>query len=215
MNPRHRPALLAVAYALGTSLLVAGCVVVPARPGQSRASTGSTAGSSALSVPRDARPVVVTRIVDGDTVVVRPRRPGAGGLRRPPARAVTVRLLEVDTPEVVAPGVPVQCFGREATRATARLLPVGSRAYVTRDADLRDDYGRHLRYVWSADGTFVNERLVRTGHARAVLFPPNDRYIARMRGAEHAARSARAGLWGACGGGDRRGRAVIPVLLSR
>jgi micrococcal nuclease len=47
-------------------------------------------------------------------------------------------------------------------------------------------------------GEFVNLQLVRSGAARAVLFEPNDRYIAQMRRAESKARAQDRGQWGAC-----------------
>jgi acyl dehydratase len=47
---------------------------------------------------------------------------------------------------------------------------------------------------------FANQELIRTGHATAVLYQPNDRYINLMRRTEAAARSKRLGLWGRCGG---------------
>ena len=52
--------------------------------------------------------------------------------------------------------------------------------------------------MWNREGVFVNERLVRRGFARAVLFEPNDLHLDRMRRAEERARHERAGLWGAC-----------------
>jgi micrococcal nuclease len=50
----------------------------------------------------------------------------------------------------------------------------------------------------SRSGDFVNLELVRSGAARAVLFEPNDRYIAQMRRAERNARANDRGQWGAC-----------------
>ena len=61
-----------------------------------------------LYSPAPAAAQVVERVVDGDTIVVR----GVG----------RVRLIGVDTPETVAPGRPVEFFGREASAFTKRLL---------------------------------------------------------------------------------------------
>ena len=134
----------------------------------------------------------VVRIVDGDTLYLR----GDGDLLDPSGTAV--RLLQVDTPETVAPGTPVECWGPEASDALAELAPPGSTVTVEADRDLLDRYGRTLLYVYDTDGSMVNLELVRAGHGTAVLYPPNDRHIERMRAAEESARDAGRGLWSAC-----------------
>ncbi len=66
----------------------------------------------------------ITEVVDGDTVKIR-----AYDARRP---RYTVRLIGIDTPETVRPGVAVECGGREAK---SNLL----RAAFTRPEDRDDD----------------------------------------------------------------------------
>ncbi|WP_254643557.1 thermonuclease family protein [Streptomyces sp. BV286] len=78
------------------------------------------------------------------------------------------------------------------------MLPPGSSARIQRDAELTDRYDRYLLYVWNEQGTFVNESLVSSGHAEAVLFPPNDKYWPVISQAEDTARQTVAGLWAAC-----------------
>jgi micrococcal nuclease len=148
----------------------------------------------AAGFPDGAQRVEVAWVSDGDTLAVRALRRGVLDV----GATESVRLLEIDTPESKNPNLPVQCFALRATRATERLLPRGSSAWVVADRELRDRYGRALLYVWNADGVFVNLRLVRRGFARAVLFRPNDLHIDLMRGAEAEARAAGRGLWSAC-----------------
>lgn len=162
---------------LAIALLLAGCMAAP-DPDEL---------TSLRGVPPEAQQMAVEYVVDGDTVVLA----GEDG-------EVTVRLLEVDAPESKHPREPVQCHAVAAARALRRLLPDGSTARVLADRDPTDRYGRSLLYVWNRDGVFVNERLVRRGFARAVLFEPNDLHIARMRRAEERARGSGEGLWGAC-----------------
>ncbi len=137
----------------------------------------------------------VVRIVDGDTLYLRGDGEllGAGG-----ADGTAVRLLQIDTPETVAPGSPVECWGPEASEALADLVPPGASVSVEADEELLDRYDRTLLYVYDAGGDMVNLAMVRAGHAEAVLFEPNDRHIERMRAAEAEARDARRGLWSAC-----------------
>jgi micrococcal nuclease len=87
---------------------------------------------------------------------------------------------------------------RPVAARLAVLLPVGSTAWAVPDRELLDRHGRTLLYLWDSRGVFVNLAMVRGGHARAVLFEPNDRHIDRMRAAEREARAERRGLWGAC-----------------
>lgn len=149
----------------------------------------------APDVPTSAERAVVTSHVDGDTIRLR----GAAGSTLLPRRGETsVRLLEIDSPEVAGSPAGAECFGAEASAALADLLPVGAEVRVERDEELFDRYDRMLLYLWADDGTFVNEALVREGYARAVLFEPNDAYIGVVRRAEDDARDAGAGMWGAC-----------------
>ncbi|WP_043454928.1 thermonuclease family protein [Streptomyces fulvoviolaceus] len=131
--------------------------------------------------------MVVLRVIDGDTIEVR----GDGHIV-PKGTVARVRLLEIDTPERGA------CFADAATARTTELLPPGSSARIQRDAELTDRYDRYLLYIWNEQGTFVNESLVSSGHAEAVLFPPNDKYWPVISQSEDTARQAVAGLWAAC-----------------
>lgn len=140
------------------------------------------------------QPAVVTRHVDGDTLWVRAR--GDGPL--PQAQEHKIRLLEIDTPEVADGGGAGECYGAEAAAFTAGVLPLGAEVALEADRADTDQYGRYLRYLWSADGELVNAEIVRQGFARAVLYQPNDAHIERIRAAEAEARGAGRGLWGAC-----------------
>jgi micrococcal nuclease len=133
--------------------------------------------------PRDrmgaARTATVTRIVDGDTVVLS----GVG----------KSRLIGIDTPEVYG---STECFGPEAS-AFARRLLAGRRVRWEPGVETRDRYGRALVYLWLADGRFVNELLVAGGYARTLAIAPNTRFAARLRVSAGQARDRGAGLWAA------------------
>ncbi|MFC4782839.1 thermonuclease family protein [Nocardioides sp. MAHUQ-72] len=148
-----------------------------------------------VSRPAGARTATVVRVVDGDTLELRVPE-GTRGV--PVGDRTPVRLLEIDTPESVEPGAPVECYAKRAAAELERLAPPGSKVWVLPDKDLVDPYGRTLLYVWNADGEFVNLELVRSGAARSVLYEPNDRYIGLMRRAEAQARDRGSGVWGRC-----------------
>jgi micrococcal nuclease len=84
---------------------------------------------------------LVTRVIDGDTIVVS----GVG----------SVRLIGVDTPETVDPRKPVQFFGKEASEFTRRLAQ-GQAVRLEFDFQQTDKYQRTLAYVYLPDGTFLN-----------------------------------------------------------
>jgi len=136
------------------------------------------AGESALA------PVV--DVVDGDTIEVEL----AG-------RVEDVRYIGVDTPESVAPGQPVECFGLAASEFNAELV-AGERVRLRFDVERRDDYGRLLAYVYVGE-RFVNAELLREGFARTLTIAPNDSFAARFARLEQAAGRAGRGLWSECG----------------
>jgi micrococcal nuclease len=129
------------------------------------ACTTSAPAASIHGVPFGAQPAIVVRVVDGDTIWVRPVSGGE------PQR---VRLLEIDAPETNPDHGGPECYGPQATAFAERLLRVGSTVYLVADRQDQDEFGRSLRYVWTQAGQFFNEQTVRQGYARAVLFPPNE-----------------------------------------
>jgi micrococcal nuclease len=130
---------------------------------------------------------MVTRVVDGDTLIA---RVGAEDVR--------VRLIGIDTPETVAPNQPVECYGPPASAFTRRRLE-GRDVELEFDVERLDRYGRTLAYVWLG-GELFNETLVREGYALVTTFPPDVRYVDRFVAAQRAAREQHLGLWGACSG---------------
>ena len=128
----------------------------------------------------------VLDVIDGDTIEVL-----IGG------REEDVRYIGVDTPESVAPGEPVECFGVQASEFNSQLVG-GERVRLVFDDERRDQYGRLLAYVYVGD-TFVNAELVRDGFARTLTIAPNTDFAERLDRLARRAGAAGRGLWGACG----------------
>ena len=127
----------------------------------------------------------VDHVADGDTIVLR------GGS--------TVRLVQIDTPEVY---FHPECFGEQASE-TKELLHRGTLVRLVRDPATAstDVYGRLLRYVVRQDGLNVNLRLVADGSAAPYFFDGvRGRYAAILMHDADAARADGEGLWGACPG---------------
>jgi micrococcal nuclease len=128
----------------------------------------------------------VDHVADGDTVVLR------GG--------VTVRLVQIDTPEVY---FHPECYGEQASAETKRLLRRGTLVRLVQDpaTSSSDVYGRLLRYVIRRGGLNVNVRLVSDGSAAPYFFDGvRGRDAALLMRDAEAARSRGTGLWGACPG---------------
>jgi micrococcal nuclease len=142
---------------------------------------------AAPAAAQDTQTVTVQRVVDGDTVEVRPQVEGTED----------VRLLGVDTPETVDPNEDVEPFGPQASSFTKERLE-GKRVTLAFDEERVDSFGRALAFVRlsrAGDATF-NEELLRGGYAQLYVVPPNDLYEARLRRAQAEARQAERGIWG-------------------
>jgi micrococcal nuclease len=143
---------------------------------------------------------IVRRVVDGDTieVTITGRKEGPGAGLAEIGRTYDVRLIGIDTPESVDPNSPVECFGKEASQATAALLQ-GREVRLVDDVENTDRYDRLLRYVYLAE-EMANARLVLNGYAHAYTYPPNVRHSSLLADLQAAARESDRGLWasGAC-----------------
>lgn len=125
----------------------------------------------------------VTRVVDGDTIIVNIN-----------GKDERLRFIGVDTPESVHPdkskNVP---YGQVASDFTKAQLE-GKSVTLEFDAQERDRYGRLLAYVY-VDGKMFNETLLEEGHAKVATFPPNVKYVEGFTVRQREAREGQKGLW--------------------
>lgn len=179
---RHSPRHVRVLTGFVGAVFLAGCQL-PSVVGQS-----PTDGTDyPVQPPADTLtgPVPVSRVVDGDTLSV---RTGDSDIK--------VRLIGVDTPELVDPRTPVQCFAQEASDFTKSAL-TGQLVYLEDDPsqDSTDRYGRRLAYVWTLDGRLINLDLIAEGYANEYTYSTPYRYQRRFQDAETAAAAQDRGLW--------------------
>lgn len=152
--------------------------------------------------PAGYEEAVVDRVVDGDTLVVRITGrvdgPGAGDAQI--GRTYRLRMIGIDTPESVDPRRPVECYGKEASAATAAFLD-DQRVVLIKDVEETDSFDRLLRYVYIG-AEMANARLVLNGYAGAYAYPPNVRHTDLLVRLQRAARAEGSGLWAedTCGG---------------
>jgi micrococcal nuclease len=180
---RRHPGLGAfVLLAVAVALLVRGCGDDEA---ERHAGGGGGGGGGGQSAGGERVQAEVLRAVDGDTIEV--LLDGA---------EEDVRYIGVDTPESVAPGQPVECYGEAASEFNAELVE-GEDVTLVFDAELRDRYGRLLAYVYVGE-LLVNAELLEQGFARTLEIEPNTSKAPRFARLARRAGAAGLGLWGAC-----------------
>ncbi|MDQ0287606.1 micrococcal nuclease [Desulfofundulus luciae] len=201
----HKPKILAVLL-VTLMLLAAGCAGRTPDTGQVPDTSGKGQKPPAQSQPvspvepgEEKGPAglvaaTVTRVVDGDTLVVRLKD----------RKSETVRLIGVNTPESTR---EVEPYGKEASAYTRSRLD-GRRIWLERDVQERDHYGRILAYVWLEPPGGVNpaEDVIRSrmfnaelllkGYAQVMTVPPNVKYADLFVQLQREAREKKRGLWG-------------------
>jgi micrococcal nuclease len=126
--------------------------------------------------------VLVTRVVDGDTIELSDGR--------------KVRYIGINTPETKHPTKGKECFG-EAASARNRELVENQTVWLETDVSDTDRYGRLLRYIW-VNEQLLNHQLVLEGFAFASSFPPDVAHQELFAEAEQIARENEHGLWASC-----------------
>lgn len=127
--------------------------------------------------------VKVTRVVDGDTVIV-----NMNGTEE------RVRLIGIDTPESVHPDASKNLAeGKTASEFTKSKLE-GKEVELEFDVQERDQYGRLLAYVY-IDGKMFNKTLLEEGYAKISTYPPNVKYVDDFTRIQKTARENNKGFW--------------------
>ena len=125
-------------------------------------------------------PVLVRAVIDGDTIDV--------------TTVGRVRLLGIDAPELGRGFDTAAPFARESRdRLTSLVLHRWIR--LEQEGPALDTYNRHLAYLVTEDGQFVNAMLVREGLARVSARLPLIR-LPELQRAEAEAQAFRRGMWG-------------------
>ncbi len=140
---------------------------------------GYLAPVAVLSEKENITLLTVSRVVDGDTIVLE--------------NGEIVRYIGIDSPEYDKNSD--NCF--IAAKNRNEDLVLGKKVGLVKDVSEKDIYGRLLRYVY-IDSVFINEVLVKDGFARRSTYPPDIKYEDLFLQAENFARENRLGLWGEC-----------------
>ncbi len=128
----------------------------------------------------DRQTVVVREALTGDSVRLE------GGK--------TLKYIGVQSPPLQSIVPLVREYGHNALEFNKSLVE-GRKVQVEWDLQIRDNSNTLLGYVFMEDGTFLNKEILKQGHGKIRLLPPNLKYAALFRRAELEARRERKGLW--------------------
>jgi len=128
-----------------------------------------------------AQTVQVAQVLDGDSLRLHDGR--------------DVRLIGVNAPEFGKDGQPDEPLAREARDLLARLV-AGKQVRLEHGPERLDRYRRTLAYVHLADGTSVEQVMLREGMGFAIAIPPNLAHVDAYLRAESEARRLGRGVWG-------------------
>lgn len=128
----------------------------------------------------ESETVTVTKVIDGDTIVVADGR--------------HVRYLGIDTPEMDGFTAEERRLAREAKEMNSSLV-LHKTIRLQYDSERKDKYGRTLAYIW-VDDTLVNQVLVEAGLAKANDYGNRNLvWWDRLAAAQSSAIAARKGIW--------------------
>ena len=131
-------------------------------------------GASGMAYGQQTAPGTVSRVFDGDSLIV----------DLSDRRSVEIRLAEIDAPEQHQP------YADEARAALRRLL-LGRRV----DIELYDvdGYGRAVARIWRHDdGLYINAWMVRNGYAWVYPHYAEDEALSEL---QRSAVAGNTGLW--------------------
>lgn len=165
------------------SVLVAFVLVfAPACQGVQQTTTTTQTKTASTKQKEQRIKAEVTKVVDGDTFEIELH-----------GKKEKVRLLLVDTPEMVHPNKPAQPYGKEASDFTKGLLE-GKEVELERDKVEKDKYGRLLFYAY-VDGKSVQEQLIEKGLARVAVYQQGLKNEVTYKQIEEEAKNKKVGIW--------------------
>lgn len=127
----------------------------------------------------------VIRVVDWDTIIVY-----KNWLNQ------RVRLIWIDTPEIVHPTKPVECFWKESSlKANELLLWKNVKLIKDKTQDDKDIYGRLLRYVFLEDWLFYNAYMIENWFAFEYTFRNPYEYQTKFKLLEDLAKNNKLWFW--------------------
>ena len=105
-----------------------------------------------------------------------------------------VRYIGINAPEIDHENKKAQPYGYKA-RSFNKKLALSQKIRLEFDEERHDRYGRLLAYIFLADGSFLNSRILEKGMAFYLYRRPNLKYAQHLLKAQQEAMKAGKGLW--------------------
>ena len=154
---------LLLSSVLSLSLFLGGCSSLDTILNSNVTQQSEALNKSKSEIPEGSEEASVERIVDGDTMKLNLKNSN---------EVITLRLLLVDTPESVKPGVDPQPYAIEASNFAKEVLQVNETVYIEYDSGSKTDrYNRYLGYLWyyskeNNSWQMFNKIIIEKGFAR-------------------------------------------------
>ena len=183
---------LLLSSVLSLSLFLGGCSSLDTILNSNVTQQSEALNKSKLEIPEGSEEASVERVVDGDTMKLNLKNSN---------EVITLRLLLVDTPESVKPGVDPQAYAIEASNFAKEVLQVNDTVYIEYDSGSKTDrYGRHLGYLWyyskeNNSWQMFNKTIIEKGFARVGYIYSQKKHLDTLNEAQDKAKNSKLNIW--------------------
>ena len=183
---------LLLSSALSLSVFLGGCSSLETVLNSNVTQQSEALNKSKSEIPEGSEEASVERVVDGDTMKLKLKNSN---------EVITLRLLLVDTPESVKPGVDPQAYAIEASNFAKEVLQVNDTVYIEYDSGSKTDrYGRHLGYLWyyskeNNSWQMFNKTIIEKGFARVGYIYSQKKHLDTLNEAQDKAKKNKLNIW--------------------
>ena len=183
---------LLLSSVLSLSLFLGGCSSLDTILNSNVTQQSEALNKSKLEIPEGSEEASVERVVDGDTMKLKLKNSN---------EVITLRLLLVDTPESVKPGMDPQAYAIEASNFAKEVLQVNDTVYIEYDSGSKTDrYGRHLGYLWyyskeNNSWQMFNKTIIEKGFARVGYIYSQKKHLDTLNEAQDKAKNSKLNIW--------------------
>lgn len=183
---------LLLSSVLSLSLFLGGCSSLDTILNSNVTQQSEALNKSKSEIPEGSEEASVERVVDGDTMKLNLKNSN---------EVITLRLLLVDTPESVKPGVDPQAYAIEASNFAKEVLQVNDTVYIEYDSGSKTDrYGRHLGYLWyyskeNNSWQMFNKTIIEKGFARVGYIYSQKKHLDTLNEAQDKAKNSKLNIW--------------------
>ena len=187
---------LLLSSVLSLSLFLGGCSSLDTILNSNVTQQSEALNKSKSEIPECSEEASVQRVVDGDTMKLKLKNSN---------EVITLRLLLVDTPESVKPGVDPQAYAIEASNFAKEVLQVNDTVYIEYDSGSKTDrYGRHLGYLWyyskeNNSWQMFNKTIIEKGFARVGYIYSQKKHLDTLNEAQDKAKNSKLNIWSVYG----------------